>query len=827
MQNYLDSLSDSQRQAVTYTDGPQLVIAGAGSGKTRVLTCKIAHLLSLGIKPWHILALTFTNKAAREMKDRVTSMVGDAVARSLVMGSFHSVFLRILRQDGEVIGLQRNFTIYDDADQRTLLTSIVKELNLNDKTYKTSTLQSRIGMAKNNLITPDAYLANPQMQERDARANMPDTGRVYKLYCQRCRTANAIDFDDMLLYTYMLFSNHPDVCARYADRHRYVLVDEYQDTNYAQQCILTLLTRQHGNICVVGDDAQSIYAFRGANIDNILHFQDIYPGARLFKLEQNYRSTQSIVEAANCLISHNTRQIHKHVFSANKTGDRVRLNMAHSDKEEAEDVCREIRSLHRRSLSPLSDMAILYRTNAQSRLFEEKLRSWGLPYRVYGGMSFYQRKEIKDIIAYLRLVSNVDDEEAFKRIVNYPKRGIGPTTIGRLTVAARAAGVSLWTVLADPSAYGVAMPAAAARRLADFRNAVQQFTVRRHDTDAYTLGREIVEWSGIDSDIDSDKSPEGRERKDNVDEFMSGLHDFVDTKRAQSRPDEVFLGHFLQEVSLMTDFDKDADTADSADSLASEPAVADKVSLMSIHSSKGLEFGTVFIVGVEENIFPVPRACDFADQLEEERRLFYVAITRARHRCIISCAKSRYQYGNLCFNRPSRFLYEIDRQWLDVNGRLVRDDGRTASAASPWAAPYGGERAFGGSTRPDDSYARPYGGGERPVGGNTRPVGGAVSHADSRPVAPSSRRPVAPPVGSALSSLRPLSSLRAVPSSRPSSAADSTPTLAVGTRIRHPRFGEGRVTEVTGRGENEKATVLFDNVGAKTLLLKFARFEVI
>lgn len=773
MDTLLSSLNPSQKEAVEYVDGAELVIAGAGSGKTRVLTCKIAYILSKGLKPWNVLALTFTNKAAREMKERVGGLVGVDVARYLNMGTFHSVFLRILRSESEVIGLKRNFTIFDDADSKSLVNSIVKELQLDDKAYKASNVLSRIGMAKNNLITPEAYAGDGTLLERDLRSNMPKLHEIYRLYVQRCRIANAVDFDDMLMYTYMLFKNHPEVCGKYADRFKYILVDEYQDTNYAQQCILTLLTGGGNNrICVVGDDAQSIYAFRGANIDNILNFQNIYREARIFKLEQNYRSTQNIVNAANCLIGHNRRQIPKNVYSENPQGDKVTVNVTYSDREEASVVCKEIRRLRRRDGIEYGDFAILYRTNAQSRLFEDELRREGIPYRIYGGVSFYQRKEIKDIIAYLRMVANPDDEEALKRIINYPKRGIGATSVDKVVAAARKHGVNLWTVVDNPTMFVEGLSAAAAKKIVAFHDMMQSYIDENATTDAYILGKRIIEETGLSKEIFADGTDDAKERRDNVEELVSSLHDFVDSKREEDYGDEVYVANFLQEVALVTDADKDDERQ--AD------AARDRVSLMTIHASKGLEFDTVFIVGVEENIFPSPRACDFPRELEEERRLFYVAITRAENHCFISCAKSRYQYGNMLFNEPSRFLRELDQSLVDVNGKL-----------SVSRADY-----------EDDVFGNPF--------NRSMP---------SMP-APSRYSRVIPASGS-----KPMSRLKTAPSA--AAVAGTASGLRVGCAIEHQRFGKGKVVKVEGTGENEKATVDFENAGTKTLLLKFARYKII
>lgn len=776
MEKLLSSLNSSQKAAVECMDGAELIIAGAGSGKTRVLTYKIAYMLNCGIKPWNILALTFTNKAAKEMKERVGNLVGADVARYLNMGTFHSVFLRILRSEAETIGLKRNFTIFDDSDSKSLVSSIVKELMLDDKTYKASNVLSRIGMAKNNLISPEAYAADSSLIERDLRSNMPKVCDIYRLYVQRCRIANAVDFDDMLMYTYVLFRNYPEICHKYADRFKYVLVDEYQDTNYAQQSILTLLTAEHGNICVVGDDAQSIYAFRGANIDNILNFQNIYRDAKLFKLEQNYRSTQNIVNAANCLIGHNRRQIKKTVYSENPQGDKVVVNVTYSDREEASVVCKEIRRLRKREQIAYSDFAILYRTNAQSRLFEDELRRESIPYRIYGGVSFYQRKEIKDIIAYYRMVANPDDEEALKRIINYPKRGIGVASVDKLIGAARSRNVSLWSVVGNPTMFVEGLGAAAAKRIVAFHDMMQQYINEAHTSDAYILGKRIVEETGLSKEIFADGSDEAKDRKENVEEFISGLHDFVDSKREEDYGEEVYISNFLQEVALVTDADKDDERQDGT---SSEGQAGDRVSLMTIHASKGLEFNAVFIVGVEENIFPSPRACEFPRDLEEERRLFYVAITRAEKHCIISCAKSRYQYGNMLFNEPSRFLRELDSSIVDINGGSIGN--------------VDGAGAIGGK-----SYSR-----RMPTVSNLPRFRQIETSATSGMTRWESR-------GSTLAS----------------SKQSAAPTLAVGTVIEHQRFGIGTVVNVEGIGENEKATVDFENAGTKTLLLKFARYKI-
>ena len=783
MDTLLKSLNPSQLAAVEYTEGPELIIAGAGSGKTRVLTYKIAYLLQKGLAPWSILALTFTNKAAREMKSRIAELVGEERARYLNMGTFHSVFLRILRAEAEAVGLERNFSIYDDGDSRAVVNSIIKELKLDDKQYKASTILGRIGAAKNRLITPDIYLSDPQLAERDKVSAMPKLGQIYAMYAARCKAANAVDFDDMLLFTYQLFAGNPHIAQKYAERFCYVLVDEYQDTNYAQQSILTLLTKERRNICVVGDDAQSIYAFRGADINNILKFQSIYEGAKLFKLEQNYRSTQTIVKAANSVIINNQHQIHKEAYSENGDGEKLHLNIAYSDKEEASVVCNEIRRLHKRFDVAYRDMAVLYRTNAQSRLFEEELRRQDTPYRIYGGMSFYQHKEIKDVIAYFRLVANPNDEEALRRVINYPKRGIGDTTMSKLIAASRACNVSVWSVVGNPSMYRAGVSAATEKKVLGFYYMIEEFIRDNSTIDAYTLGKMILEKSGLKQELASDKSVEGEERQENIEEFISGLHDFVDTKREEGYENEVFIANFLQEVALLTDSDEENNEADSAH---------DCVSLMTIHASKGLEFNTVFVVGLEENIFPSPRSSSSLRELEEERRLLYVAITRAEQRCFLSCAKSRYQYGNMMFNEPSRFLKEIDKQYMVVEGSVAgfRDQSqqpsqRPLSSAQPQRSPFQSvQRSFVQSNVPSGMHR--------------------LTNVSSQSIKTS-----------------------AAQQSSQSNMSTKRQTISVGARVEHQRFGMGTVVAVEGVGENEKATIQFQNAGTKTLLMKFARLTVL
>lgn len=655
---FLNKLNDSQRKAVEYIDGASLVIAGAGSGKTRVLTFKIAYLLTNGYQPWEIMALTFTNKAAKEMKERIIALVGEH-ARYLQMGTFHSVFAKILRRESSLVGYDSNFTIYDESDSRSLCKNVIKQLELDDKVYKPADVHNRISWAKNRLMSPEQYAADVKVMVSDREAKKPEMATIYRMYVANCRKSNAMDFDDLLYYTFILFRDHQDVRKQYSEKYRFLLVDEYQDTNFAQQQIVWQLAGSHKHICVVGDDAQSIYGFRGANIDNILDFQQQYEGSRLFKLEQNYRSTQRIVQAANSLIRHNDRQIPKDVFSRNAEGEKILLRMLASDKEEAINVCREIRRGVRQGDMKYSDFAILYRTNYQSRTFEEQMLKDNIPYRIYGGMSFYQRKEIKDIVAYFRLVANPHDEEAFRRIVNYPARGIGDTTVAKIAAGAQAFGVSMWTVACNPSAFGVNISKGIVAKLNDFCAKISGFAQRLATDDASTLGCDIIKSTGIAADIYSGTNADDTSRQENLEEFMGSMQDFVEGNREEGLP--VGLLDFLQDVSLMSDRDNDGEEDN------------ERVSLMTIHSAKGLEFPIVFVVGLEENIFPSPMCTDSMRKLEEERRLFYVAITRAEKRCVLTCAKSRYRYGRMEFDAPSRFLKDIDATLI------VRDDGMYAS----------------------------------------------------------------------------------------------------------------------------------------------------
>ncbi|MBO4892633.1 MAG: UvrD-helicase domain-containing protein [Prevotella sp.] len=793
MSDILQQLNESQQQAVVYCDGPSLVIAGAGSGKTRVLTYKIAWLLEQGMAPWQILALTFTNKAAREMKERIGRLVGEERARYLQMGTFHSVFARILRAEAEAIGFNANFTIYDQSDARSLVKTIIKEMGLDDKVYKPASVADRISMAKNHLMLPQAYAQSAWARD-DASQKRPQVANIYIRYAERCRQANAMDFDDLLVQTWVLFQNHEDVRRKYVEKFHFVLVDEYQDTNYAQQAIVYQLTKERQKVCVVGDDAQSIYSFRGANIDNILNFQSQYTDARLFKLEQNYRSTQLIVQAANSLIRRNERQIPKNVFSKNEHGERLQLKPAFSDREEAMIVTQDIKRIRRQENGNWSDFAILYRTNAQSRSFEEQMRKDNIPYRIYGGLSFYQRKEIKDVIAYFRLIANPSDEEAFKRIVNYPARGIGDTTVGKIIQTAQTYGVSLWQVIKEPMLFPMDVSKGTMTKIQAFRELIEGWIARVTTEDAYTLGHDIIMNSGISKDIYSGRNPEDISRQENLEEFLSGMQDFVESRKEEDMGDQVYLPDFLQEVALLTDLDSDEGDSN------------DKVTLMTIHSAKGLEFPTVFIVGLEENIFPSPMCTNSMRELEEERRLLYVAITRAEKHCILTCAQNRFRYGRMEYDTPSRFIKDIDPELLDIEGES-RGQGRSASqAAHRQTSPHD---SFGGSRSPEWMQ-------------NPRPVATQFK-ADPKPRAVAPRQPEKPvdPFGPNFKRL-----YQAV-APRPMASDSSAGDLREGCQIEHQRFGVGTVVKIEGTGENTKATVTFRNAGTKQLLLKFAKFKIL
>ncbi|MFR4280586.1 MAG: ATP-dependent helicase [Bacteroides uniformis] len=783
MPDYIEELNEGQRNAVLYNDGPSLVIAGAGSGKTRVLTYKIAYLLENGYQPWNILALTFTNKAAREMKERIARQVGPERARHLWMGTFHSMFLRILHVEAGHIGFTSQFTIYDTADSKSLIRSIIKEMGLDEKVYKPGMVQARISNAKNHLVSPAGYANNKEAYEGDRAAKVPALRDIYQRYWERCRQADAMDFDDLLFYTFLLFRDHPEVLARYQDQFRYILVDEYQDTNFAQHSIVLQLAKNHQHVCVVGDDAQSIYSFRGADIDNILYFTKVYPDTKVFKLEQNYRSTQTIVRAANSLIEKNQWQIRKEVFSEKEKGEAIGVYQAYSDVEEGDIVVNKIAELRREKRYAYSDFAILYRTNAQSRIFEEAMRKRSMPYRIYGGLSFYQRKEIKDVIAYFRLIVNPNDEEAFKRIINYPARGIGDTTVGKIIAAATGHNVSLWTVLCEPLAYGLNFNKGTVGKLQAFRELISAFITDAAEKNAYEIGADIIRQSGIINDVCQDNSPENLSRKENIEELVNGMSDFCAQRQEEGNPN-VLLGDFLSEVSLLTDQDSDKDGDD------------EKITLMTVHSAKGLEFKNVFVVGMEENLFPSGMVSDSPRALEEERRLFYVAITRAEEHCFLSYAKTRFRYGKMEFGSPSRFLKDIDIRFL----RLPQDAGMFRRVEEE-AAAFRRENARGFAPDREDA---PYGGKERV---SVRPKQQIIA-----PTVPRNLKRVAPSANTASTS---------------PSAGGSANRVQQGQLIEHERFGLGEVLKVEGEGDNAKATIRFKNAGDKQLLLRFARFKVL
>lgn len=830
----LNDLNEAQRAAVEYIDGPSLVIAGAGSGKTRVLTYKIAYLLSQGMKPWSIMALTFTNKAAREMKERIGKLVGNDLAQHLYMGTFHSIFSRILRAEAEHIGFNNNFTIYDESDSRSLIKAIVKEMGLDDKKYKPAAVHAKISMAKNNLMSAAAYDSDAAIFEQNKRAQMPEVGKIFVAYVQRCKQANAMDFDDLLTLTYQLFREHEDIRHKYAARFDYVLVDEYQDTNHVQMSIVMQLCQEKQRVCAVGDDSQSIYSFRGANIDNILNYQRQFQGTRLFKLEQNYRSTQTIVEAANSLIKHNRNQIPKDVFSENAKGEKIQYKPAYSDKEEAAIVAKDVKRIRREDGCQYSDFAILYRTNAQSRSFEEEFRKQGIPYRIYGGLSFYQRKEIKDIIAYFRLVANPDDEEAIKRIINYPARGIGATTVLKIADCAHQNQVSFWEVIGAPERYGLAVTKGTMNKLETFRLLISSFIERAQTTDVYELGDAIIKESGISQDIMSGKDADDLARQENLEEFLSGMSAFVEERREEGRFDELFLQDYLQDVALLTDADSDGNK--------DEP----RVSLMTVHAAKGLEFPTVFVVGLEENIFPSPLSAASLRELEEERRLLYVAITRAEKHCILTNAKNRWRYGKMEFDNPSRFIDEIDGKLIDsldeAGGSLFGSRVDSMSDQPEWARAQRPRRPWEDAEQPryssryqnskpvasqfvadpkpslfDDEPETSHTSGRSSLSeGNFKSV--RALNAAKRYMETHSSHPASRSTGSSAAS---------VSSSAASSAGSSSCGLQEGMKIEHQRFGRGTVLKIEGTGENTKATVEFVHSGTKQLLLKYAKFTVV
>ena len=824
----LNDLNEAQRAAVEYIDGPSLVIAGAGSGKTRVLTYKIAYLLNQGMKPWSIMALTFTNKAAREMKERIGRLVGDDLAQHLYMGTFHSIFSRILRAEAEHIEFNNNFTIYDEADSRSLIKAIVKEMGLDDKSYKPAAVHAKISMAKNNLVSAESYASDAAIYEQNKRAQMPEVGKIFLAYVQRCKQANAMDFDDLLVLTHQLFREHEEIRQKYAARFDYILVDEYQDTNHVQMSIVMQLCKEKLRVCAVGDDSQSIYSFRGANIDNILNYQKQLKGTRLFKLEQNYRSTQTIVKAANSLIKNNRNQIKKDVYSENAVGEKLQYKPAYSDKEEAVIVAKDIKRIKRQDNCEYHDFAILYRTNAQSRSFEEEFRRQGIPYRIYGGLSFYQRKEIKDIIAYFRLVANPDDEEAIKRIINYPARGIGATTVMKIADCAHQNQVSFWEVIGEPAHYGLNVNKGTLAKLDNFRLLISSFIERSHTTDVYELGDAIIKESGISQDIMSGRDADDLARQENLEEFLSGMSAFVEERREEGRMDEAFLTDYLQDVALLTDADSEG--------AKDEP----RVSLMTVHAAKGLEFASVFIVGLEENIFPSPLAAMSVRELEEERRLLYVAITRAEKHCILTNAKNRFRYGKMEFDNPSRFIDEIDASLIEAQDEM---GGSYFGGGSSYerSASYGERSSYGGGygkRMPWDQKRRISDRDEdvpewKRVTSQFRPDPKPAS--DTSSLSSSSRESLS---SGNFKSVRALDAARRIlgnnrnssvssTSSVSSSAGSSFGALKEGCKIEHQRFGVGVVRKIEGQGENAKATVEFQNSGVKQLLLKYAKYTIL
>jgi DNA helicase-2/ATP-dependent DNA helicase PcrA len=752
MEQFLQQLNESQRDAVLYNEGPSLVIAGAGSGKTRVLTYKIAYLLKNGISPYNILALTFTNKAAREMKSRIAKIVDDDVARRLWMGTFHSIFSRILRYEADKFEYRSDYTVYDAQDSKNLIKTLIKEKELDDKIYKPAAVQARISNAKNALIVPEMYEKDRELIADDNFHGKGRTHEIYSAYWNRCRIAGALDFDDLLLYTYLLFKENPDVIERYRNQFRFILVDEYQDTNSAQHEIVRQLAAEHHRVCVVGDDAQSIYSFRGANIGNILNFQKTYPESRLFKLEQNYRSTKTIVNAANSLIKKNKEQIAKTVFSENTAGEKIRVISAYSDYEEGYNVASRIAEMRMLRQYEYKDFAILYRTNAQSRIFEEALRKINIPYRIYGGLSFYQRKEVKDVIAYMRLITNPNDEEAFKRVINYPGRGIGETTISKIIFTAGLHQVSLWEVISKPLDYNLNVSNGTVKKLEGFLILMNQFRTDSRTQNAYELGGEIVQKTGLLNELYTDKTPEGLSRVQNVEELLNSLYEFV-SSRMEEGQQGVQTGDFLAEISLLTDQDMNNDEN------------ANRVTMMTVHSAKGLEFKNVFIAGLEEGLFPSEMSSQSLKGLEEERRLFYVAITRAEDNAVLTYAKSRFRNGQSQSSFPSRFIKDIDAAFLQLSANLAfeRLDIKTPRYESP--------KPYNTGTLPQEPPAKK----EMSNSFNTQNLG----------------------------------------------------RLSVGTSIRHERFGAGKIVELTGENENAKASVEFESFGKKQLLLKFAKFEII
>ena len=774
----LNQLNKAQRAAVEFCDGPSLVIAGAGSGKTRVLSYKIAYLLEQGLPPYYILALTFTNKAAREMKSRIAELVGEKRARSLWMGTFHSIFARILRNEAESIGFQSNFTIFDSSDSRNLVKLIIKDMNLDDKQYRPGSVQGQISRAKNSLITPAMYAGNAEIIEYDNRARQPQIFEIYKRYQNRLRAGNSMDFDDLLMYTNILFRDHKEILEKYRNQFQYILVDEYQDTNFAQHLIVKQLADKHHRVCVVGDDAQSIYSFRGANIDNILNFRSNFPETRVFKLEQNYRSTQNIVNAANSLIKKNTEQIAKDVFSENEVGEKVEIISTFSDFEEGLVVANKIARMRLENHSVYSDFAILYRTNAQSRIFEDSLRKKNIPYRIYGGKSFYQRKEIKDVIAYFRLIVNSSDEEAFRRIINYPARGIGDVTVGKVSSAATLHQISLWKVLSSPIEYNLNINTGTQKKLKGFYDLISEFIDMNESLNAFELAQVVLKRTGISHEAYQDLTPEGMSRSQNIQELLNAIDEFVSTRQEQGE-EEISLVNFLSEVSLLTDQDTDKDEE------------AEKVTLMTVHSAKGLEFNHVFVVGMEEDLFPSSMAKSEARGLEEERRLFYVAITRARKTCTVTYARSRFKNGQTNSAKESRFLKEIDPAYVYMDTNTAFNATTTEKAVDFWGTMREQRLQRESTTTKKNSYSGRSNSSSFRTGSSS---GRLVSVQNTSPSLPLSKE---------------------------------AKELEEGDIIEHERFGQGEVTSIELSGNDRRAIVEFESAGRKQLLLKFAKFKIV
>ena len=788
MAQFLNQLNDAQRKAVEHTSGPVMVIAGAGSGKTRVLTYRVAYLLSKGVDAFNILSLTFTNKAAREMKERIGKIVGESEAKNLWMGTFHSIFARILRIEAERLGYPTNFTIYDADDSKKVISNIIKEKNLDKDIYKAKTVASRISSLKNNLITPKAYFQNGELQAQDSAAKLPMFGEIYQAYTERCFRAGAMDFDDLLLKTNELLYRFPEVLAKYQERFQYILVDEYQDTNHSQYLIVKALAAKYENICIVGDDAQSIYAFRGANIRNILNFQKDYPDTRLFKLEQNYRSTKTIVQAANSIIAKNKDQIEKNVWTDNGNGEKIVVHKSVSDSDEGNYVATNVWQTAMNEGASHDDFCILYRTNAQSRSFEDALRKKNIPYKIYGGLSFYQRKEIKDVLAYLRLVINPRDEEAFRRVVNYPARGIGATTLAKLTLAAEQQKWSLWQTCEKLNTIPSGIGGAAVKKLVDFTTLINSFAVLAKEYDAFDMVAHVAKSAGLIKVLGEDKTPEGVTRYENVQELLNGIKDFTEQQKELDGGDASLAG-FMADVALLTDRDNEVDDG--------QP----KVSMMTIHLAKGLEYPYVYIVGMEENLFPSMLSVGSRSELEEERRLFYVALTRAEKRAHLTYAHTRYRWGKLIDCEPSRFIDEIDEKFLNIK---IPEFSPTSFSSPALDQAFGG--AFGGS-----NSATVYRGKNKDWGKKSR----VKSDPPKKPAAPTLRGKTLKPVQRA--------------GARYEASGDylRPDQLSEGMRVVHGRFGLGTVKALEGEGADSKAIITFDNAGEKRLLLKFAKVKAV